>query len=94
MAEFTASLGIPCMASSTTYMKYSDVLSEDIEATTCNVMKLAGIEEKRLALEAGDVDIDDILICPVIANGKWSKRSYYKMKYDAFSGAVSLFSYN
>ena len=50
-------------------------------------MKLAGIEEKQLALEAGDVDIDGIPMCPVVADGQWSKRSY-KTKYDAFSGAV------
>jgi len=38
-------LDIPCMAP-TTYIKYSDVSSEDIEASAWNVMKQAGIEEK------------------------------------------------
>lgn len=86
LAEFTASLDIPCMAPST-YIKYSDLVSIDIEATAWNVIKLAGIEERKLALEAGDIDIDGMPMCPVIADGQWSKRSY-KTKYDAFSGAV------
>lgn len=50
-------------------------------------MKLAGIEGKKLALEAGDLDIDDISMCPVIADNQWSS---YKTKYDAFSGAVII----
>jgi len=50
-------------------------------------MRLAGMEEKRLALEVGDIDEDGIPICPVITDGQWSKRSY-KTKYDALSGAV------
>jgi len=50
-------------------------------------MKFAGIEEKQLALEAGDVDIDGVPMCLVVTDGQWSKRSY-KTKYDAYSGAV------
>lgn len=87
LAEFTACLDIPCMAPST-YIKYSDVLSEDIEASAWNVMKQAGMEEKRLALEANDVD--GLPMCPVIAVGQWCKKNY-KTKYDAFSGAVSIY---
>lgn len=48
-----------------TYIKLTDILSEDIKDTAWNVMKLAGIEEKQLALEAGDVDIDGVPMCPV-----------------------------
>lgn len=55
-------------------------------------MKLAGIEEKRLALEAGDIDSDGIPMCPVVADGQWGKRSY-KTKYDALSGSVSKNSF-
>jgi len=87
LAEFSASLDVPCM-SPKIYTKYSDVFGENVEATAWDVMKLAGIEERRLALEAGDVDEDGTPMCPVIADGQWSKRSY-KTKYDAFSGAVS-----
>lgn len=86
LAELSASIDIPCM-SPNTYIKLADILSEDIKDTAWNVMKLAGIEEKQLAMEAGDVDIDGIPMCPVVADGQWSKRSY-KTKYDAYSGAV------
>lgn len=89
LAELSASIDVPCM-SPNTYIKLGDTLSEDIKDTAWNVMKLAGIEERQLALEAGDVDIDGIPMCPVIADGQWSKRSY-KTKYDAFSGAVIYF---
>lgn len=87
VAEFSASLDIPCM-SPKIYTKYNDILSENVKATAWDSIKRAGIEEKRLALEAGDVDEDGTPMCPVIADGQWSKRSY-KTKYDAFSGAVS-----
>jgi len=87
VAEFSASIDVPCMTH-TTYMKIAETLSDEVKETAWNAMKLAGIEERRLALEAGDVDEDGIPMCPVIADGQWSKRSY-KTKYDAFSGAVS-----
>ncbi|XP_029342286.1 uncharacterized protein LOC103310448 [Acyrthosiphon pisum] len=91
LAELSASIDIPCM-SPNTYIKLTDILSEDIKVTAWNVMKLAGIEEKQLALEAGDVDIDGIPMCPVVADGQWSKRSY-KTKYDAYSGAATIIGY-
>lgn len=58
-----------------------------METTAWNVMELAGIEEKKLVFEAGDIDSDGIPMCPVVADGQWSKRSN-KTKYDDFSGAV------
>lgn len=88
LAEFSASVDIPCMAPKT-YTKHNDLLSIHVESTAWNAMQLAGVEEKKLALEAGDLDIDGIPMCPVIADGQWSKRSY-KTKYDAFSGAVII----
>ena len=87
LAELFASLDIPCMTSKT-YTKYINNLSENIKATAWDVIKLAGVEEKQLAIEAGDIDEDGTPMCPVIADGQWSKRSY-KTKYDAYSGAVS-----
>jgi len=87
LAEFSASLDIPCM-SPKVYMKYNNAFGENVEATAWDAMKLAGMKERQLALEAGDVDEDGTPMCPVIADGQWSKRSY-KTKYDAYSGAVS-----
>lgn len=54
-------------------------------------MKLAGTEEKQLALEAGDVDINGTPMCTAIADWQWTKRSY-KTKYDALSGEVRQLS--
>lgn len=90
LAELSASLDIPCM-SATTFMSYNNDLSKDIKSSAWDAMKLAGIEEKRLALEAGDIDEDGTPMCPVIADGQWSKRSF-KTKYDALSGAVWLYN--
>ena len=50
-------------------------------------MKQAGEEEKRIAIECGDVDLDGIPMCTVIVDGQWFKRSY-KTKYDALFGVV------
>lgn len=86
LAELSASIDVPCM-SSKTYSKFNNSLCEVITSTAWDAMKLAGMEEKRLALEANDIDIDGTPMCPVIADGQWSKRSY-RTKYDALSGAV------
>lgn len=87
VAEFSASIDLPYMTH-TAYMKIAETLSDEVKKTAWNAMKLAGIEERRLALEAGDVDKDGIPMCPAITDGQWSKRSY-KTKYDVLSGAVS-----
>jgi len=50
-------------------------------------MKIAGEEERQIALKSGNVDIEGVPLCTVIADGQWSKRSY-KTKFNAFSGAV------
>jgi hypothetical protein len=88
-SEFSAILDIPYL-SSNTYGKIFDELSTVIEQTAWEQMRLAGIEEKQLAIEAGDIDTDGVPLCPVIADGQWRKRSY-KTKYDALSGAVRIF---
>lgn len=51
-------------------------------------MRIAGEEERKLAIESGEIDIDGIPMCAVVADGQWSKRSY-KTKCDALSGVVS-----
>jgi len=50
-------------------------------------MKLAGDEERKLAIQAGSVDNNGIPLITVVADAQWSKSSY-KTKYDAFSGVV------
>lgn len=87
LKEFSAILDVPAF-SSNTYESYFSKMSQIIEESAWEQMQFAGIEEKRLALEAGDIDSDGIPMCPVVADGQWGKRSY-KTKYDALSGAVS-----
>lgn len=48
----------------------------------------AGVEEKRLALEKGDVYDDGVPFVTVIVDGGWNKRSYGH-NYNANSGVVS-----
>lgn len=67
-------------------------VSQSIEDTALEEIIKAGIEERRLAIECGNVDKDGVPMCTVIADGQWSKRSY-KTKYNAFSGAVRLYFY-
>jgi len=50
-------------------------------------MIIAGNEERQIALECGNTDVDGTPMCTVVADGQWSKRSY-KTKYDSLSGAV------
>lgn len=58
-----------------------------VQKTAWSEMQKAGDEERQMALENGEVDVDGIPMCTVIADGQWSKRSY-KSKYNALSGTV------
>lgn len=74
--------------SANTYQTIQTNLQKEIQNTAWIEMKKAGEEEKKLALESGNVDKDGIPLVTVVADGQWSKRSY-SMRYDAFSGVVS-----
>lgn len=87
LSEFFAGLEVPSI-SSKTYNIIESSLQKEIQNTAWIEMKKAGVEEKRLALEAGNVDKDGIPMITVVADGQWSKRSY-STKYDALSGVVS-----
>lgn len=86
--EMCASMDIPCMTSAT-YGQNQSYIGKKIHDIAESVMKAAGEEEKKLAIEYGDIDIDGIPMCVVVADGQWGKRSY-KTKYDALSGAVCI----
>lgn len=74
--------------SNTTFSRHHNSLSNSIHNLAWEEIRKAGEEEKKLAIAAGDVDVDDgIPFCTVVADGQWSKRSY-KTKYDALSGVV------
>lgn len=84
--EFSASIDVPCMTNSS-FIKNCNKIDEVVNESAWEQMRLAGLEEKKLALERNDVDTDGIPMCPVVADGQWGKRSY-KTKYDSLSGAV------
>lgn len=86
LSELCATMDIPCMASCT-FILVQKFINKRINNVAEAQMKIAGEEERRLAIEAGSVDIDGIPMCTVVADGQWSKRSY-KTKYDALSGVV------
>lgn len=73
---------------STSYAHIQKKLQEEVKNTAWTEMLKAGEEEKKYAIESGDIDSDCIPFITVVADGQWSKRSY-STKYDAFSGVVS-----
>lgn len=86
LSELFASVEIPSL-SSTAYLNNLSTISDIVQDTAIEEMIKAGNEERRLAIESGNIDKDGIPVCTVIADGQWSKRSY-KTKFNAFSGAV------
>lgn len=92
LEEMFASIDIPCMSSST-FLSGQENLSDKMHCIAEEAMKIAGEEERRLAIEANDIDIDGTPMCTVVADGQWSKRSY-KTKYDALSGVVNNFYFH
>lgn len=88
LEEICATMEIPSMTSNT-FIRNHDIIGKKIYKIAENVMMIAGEEERRLAIENGDIDSDGISMCTVVADGQWGKRSY-KTKYDALSGAVSI----
>lgn len=85
MSELCSSVELPTL-SSTTYLKYLSNIGSTVQDTAMNKM-IKGNEERRLAIESGDIDEHGVPLCTVIADGQWSKRSY-RTKFNAFSGAV------
>jgi len=89
LTEVLVSADIPCM-SNTTYNAVLLVMSVNIHNAALKEMQIAGEEEKKMAIEAGEIDHDGTPMCTVVADGQWSKRSY-KTKYDALSDVVSYY---
>lgn len=88
LEEICATMDISSMTSNT-FIRNHNIIGKKIHEIAENVMKIAGEEERKLAIENGDIDSDGIPMCTVVADGQWGKRSY-KTKYDALSGAVSI----
>lgn len=67
-------------------------MSDAWEATALKEMEIAASEEKKLAIQRGDVDSEGIPLITVIVDGSWAKRSY-RTNYASLSGTVSYFNY-
>lgn len=90
MNEFTEFLELPSLLCSS-FVKTQASIAQIVHDTAWEEMHKAGEEEKRIAIDCGDLDTDGIPVITVIADGQWSKRCY-KTKYDALSGVVSYFN--
>lgn len=88
LEEFLSTLNIPPM-SVNTFIQQNDKISDAWELTALKEMEIAANEEKEIAIERGDVDLDGIPLLTVIVDGSWAKRSY-KTNYASLSGAVSI----
>ncbi|XP_060861794.1 uncharacterized protein LOC132938802, partial [Metopolophium dirhodum] len=88
LTELSASVELPTMCN-TTYIKMQNCINLVVQKTAWSEMQKAGNEERQMALENGEVDVDGIPMCTVIADGQWSKRSY-KSKYNALSGTATI----
>jgi len=86
--EFSATLNMPNM-SNRLYQELHSEIFMYVHDIAWKEMELAGQEEKRLAIENGDLDLKGRPKIAVIADGAWSKRSY-RTNYNALSGVVSL----
>ncbi|KAK0075867.1 hypothetical protein PV326_011229, partial [Microctonus aethiopoides] len=76
MEQMLAAMSISCM-SSKTYMKLCESnISDRWLQCTNSVMKAAGEEERRIAVETGSVNDQRNPLISVIVDGPWAKRSY------------------
>lgn len=91
LRDITSNLEMPCMAKET-FLRRQKCLSGVIKEVAWERMKAAGEEEVALALEAGDVDEDEIPYITVVTDGAWSKRSY-GTNFNALSGVVSFYDH-
>lgn len=87
LEELFSTLDIPPL-SSKTYAKEHKNVSEAWERAAELEMTAAANEEKKLAIERGDVDSDGTPLLTVVADGSWAKRSY-RSNYSSLSGVVS-----
>ena len=84
-------MNMHCMTART-YGRKEDELADTLDAVALNTMLAAGREERRLAVDAGDLCRDGVPFISVVVDGMWSKRSY-KNKYDAKSGTATIIGY-
>lgn len=87
MNEFAASLNMPSMSSST-YQRKREKINDALLTAATKSMREAVDEEIKLAIEAGDVTVNNTPLITVICDGAWAKRSY-RVNFSSLSGVVS-----
>ncbi|KAJ8913373.1 hypothetical protein NQ315_008765 [Exocentrus adspersus] len=92
LQEFLLNLNVPCFDKNK-FKTIQDTLMEDIEKCAYFLMKQAAEEEKKIAVEQGNVGVDVTPEIMVICDGTWSKRSY-RCNYNAPSGAAAIIGKN
>lgn len=88
LEQITSALNIPC-GSHNTFDKIHDRVCDNWEETALESMTDAALEEKQLAVEAGDVNEHGIPLITVVCDGSWAKRSY-RHQYNSLSGAAAI----
>lgn len=91
MEEFLSTLNVPPM-SANTFIKEQNYISEAWERTALKEMEIAANEEKKMAIQRGDIDEEGIPYITVVVDGTWAKRSY-RTNFASLSGVVSLIMY-
>ncbi|XP_044271957.1 uncharacterized protein LOC123015933 [Tribolium madens] len=91
LEQLTSAMDIPCM-SNATYQKIQNRVCDSWEEAALESMIEAGQEEKRLAIENGDVTDNGIPYITVVCDGSWAKRSY-RTNYNSLSGAAAIVGY-
>lgn len=88
MEELFSILNIPSMCNNT-FIKEHERVSKAWEETALIEMEAAANEEKKLAIERGDVGNDGVPLLTVVVDGSWAKRSY-RTNYSSLSGVVRM----
>ena len=88
LREILAGISVHCL-SDRTYTRYQNLVKIEFNAVADRCMKEAAEEEKRLAIERGDVTSTGIPFTKVATDGSWGKRSF-GTNYNSLSGAASI----
>ena len=88
LPEILAGMSVHCL-SDRTYTKYKNRLQIELNAAADKCMKEAAEEEKRLAIERGDVTSTGIPFTKVATDGSWGKR-LFRTNYNSLSGVACI----
>ncbi|KAG8189246.1 hypothetical protein JTE90_013774 [Oedothorax gibbosus] len=88
LREMFSAMDLPTMSRSTYSNEHAKVCAA-WEISALKSMEEAAAEEKRLAIERGDVDVEGVPYFAVVADGSWAKRSY-KTNCSFLSGMAAI----